>query len=255
MPVEVISVDGLSFQYNAVDVLTDISFDVGEGGYIGLVGPNGSGKTTLIKLLLGFQKPTKGTVRLFGFEPAIFQDWYKIGYLPQKLFSFNPNFPATVKEIVALGLLSRKKLPKRSSRSDKLAVGHAMELMDIMHIKNELIGELSGGQQQRALIAKAIVSEPNLLILDEPTTAIDPETREKFFSLLKELNEQKRVTIIIITHDSGTIGKYASKLLYLDKKIIFYGSFEAFCTSSDMSDYFGEYSQHLICHRHDIINQ
>jgi zinc transport system ATP-binding protein len=255
MSVEVISVEGLSFQYNAVDVLADISFDLSEGGYMGLVGPNGSGKTTLIKLLLGFQKPTKGDVKLFGYDPAGFQDWYKIGYLPQKIVSFNPNFPATVKEIVALGLVSRKKLPKRPRRADKMAVSHAMELMDITDIKNELIGELSGGQQQRALIAKAIVSEPELLILDEPTTAIDPETREKFFSLLKELNEHKKVTIIIITHDTGTIGKYASKLLYLDKKIIFYGSFDAFCVSREMSDYFGEYSQHLICHRHDVINQ
>jgi zinc transport system ATP-binding protein len=255
MSIEVISVDGLSFQYNAVDVLTDLSFDLSEGGYIGLVGPNGSGKTTLIKLLLGFYKPTKGIVKLFGYDPAGFQDWYKIGYLPQKIVSFNPNFPATVKEIVALGLLSRKKLPKWLSKADKIAVGNAMELMDISNIKNELVGELSGGQQQRALIAKAIVSEPELLILDEPTTALDPETREKFFSLLKELNEQKKVTIIIITHDTGTIGKYASKLLYLDKKIIFYGSFESFCVSSDMANYFGEYSQHLICHRHDTINQ
>jgi zinc transport system ATP-binding protein len=255
MSVEVLSVEGLSFQYNAVDVLTDISFDLSEGGYMGLVGPNGSGKTTLIKLLLGFQKPTKGTVKLFGYDPTGFQDWYKVGYLPQKIVSFNPNFPATVKEIVALGLISRKKLPKRPRRADKLAVGNAMELMDIADIKNELIGELSGGQQQRALIAKAIVSEPELLILDEPTTAIDPETREKFFSLLKELNEQKKVTIIIITHDTGTIGNYASRLLYLDKKIIFYGSFEAFCVSGEMSAYFGEFSQHLICHRHDVINQ
>jgi zinc transport system ATP-binding protein len=255
MSVEVLSVEGLSFQYNAVDVLTDISFDLSEGGYMGLVGPNGSGKTTLIKLLLGFQKPTKGTVKLFGYDHTGFQDWHKVGYLPQKIVSFNPNFPATVKEIVALGLISRKKLPKRPRRADKLAVGNAMELMDIADIKNELIGELSGGQQQRALIAKAIVSEPELLILDEPTTAIDPETREKFFSLLKELNEQKKVTIIIITHDTGTIGKYASRLLYLDKKIIFYGSFEAFCVSGEMSDYFGEFSQHLICHRHDVINQ
>jgi zinc transport system ATP-binding protein len=255
MPVEVISVDGLSFQYNAVDVLTDITFDLNEGGYIGLVGPNGSGKTTLIKLLLGLYKPAKGIIRLFGMDPAGFKDWYKIGYLPQKIASFNPNFPATVKEIVALGLLSGKKLLKRARKSDEMYLNSAMELMDIKDIKNELIGELSGGQQQRALIAKAIVSEPELLILDEPTTAIDPEMRDKFFSILKELNGHRKVTIIIITHDTGTIGKYASKLLYLDKKIIFYGSFEAFCTSSEMSNYFGEFSQHLICHRHDMINQ
>lgn len=251
MSIEAMSVDKLFFRYNSVDVLTDISFNLTEGDYIGLAGPNGSGKTTLVKLLLGIYKPSHGIVRLFNQNISDFKDWHRVGYLPQKIASFNPNFPATVKEIVALGLISRKKIPKWLNRSDKEAVGNAMELMDIMHIKNKLIGELSGGQQQRALIARAIVSDPDLLILDEPTTAIDPETREKFFSILKELNEDKGVTIIIITHDTGTIGKYASKLLYLDKRIIFYGSFEDFCASNTMSDYFGEFSQHLICHRHD----
>jgi zinc transport system ATP-binding protein len=114
-----------------------------------------------------------------------------------------------------------------------------------------LIGDLSGGQQQRVLVARAIVNEPELLILDEPTTALDPETREKFFHTLQELNQNKKVTIILITHDIGSIGKYASKLLYLDKRIIFYGSFEDFCSSADMESYFGEFAQHLICHRHD----
>jgi zinc transport system ATP-binding protein len=126
-----------------------------------------------------------------------------------------------------------------------------LELVDIIDIKTELIGELSGGQQQRVLIAKALVSEPELLILDEPTTALDPEAREKFFGTLKDLNENRKVTIIIITHDIGTIGKYASRLLYLDKRLIFYGGFDDFCTSSEMANYFGEYSQHVICHRHD----
>ena len=90
-----------------------------------------------------------------------------------------------------------------------------------------------------------------MLILDEPTTALDPETREKFFGTLKDLNEQKKVTLIIITHDIGTIGKYASRLLYLDKQVVFCGGFDDFCESNEMSNYFGEYSQHVICHRHD----
>jgi zinc transport system ATP-binding protein len=132
-----------------------------------------------------------------------------------------------------------------------MAINNALELVDIIDIKTELIGELSGGQQQRVLIAKALVSEPELLILDEPTTALDPEAREKFFGTLKDLNENRKVTIIIITHDIGTIGKYASRLLYLDKRLIFYGGFDDFCTSSEMANYFGEYSQHVICHRHD----
>ncbi|MCX5798168.1 MAG: ATP-binding cassette domain-containing protein, partial [Proteobacteria bacterium] len=174
---------------------------------------------------------------------------------PQKIASFNPHFPATVREVVAMGLLSKKGFPRRMSKSDDVPINKALELLDILDIRNELIGELSGGQQQRVLIAKAMVSEPEILILDEPTTAIDPEIREKFYGVLKGLNQNKNVTIIIITHDMGTIGKYASKLLYLDKRVIFCGSFEAFCVSDDMANYFGEFAQHLICHRHDTVNQ
>ena len=251
MPVDVLATEGLTFQYNSTEILADISFRLQAGDYLGLVGPNGSGKTTLIKLILGLLQPSKGEIVLFGSNLANFKDWHKVGYLPQKINSFNPHFPATVREIVSLGLLSTKRVPRRIKRNDDIAINNALELVDIIDIKTELIGELSGGQQQRVLIAKALVSEPELLILDEPTTALDPEAREKFFGTLKDLNENRKVTIIIITHDIGTIGKYASRLLYLDKRLIFYGGFDDFCTSSEMANYFGEYSQHVICHRHD----
>jgi zinc transport system ATP-binding protein len=251
MPVDVLATEGLTFQYNSTEILADISFRLQTGDYLGLVGPNGSGKTTLIKLILGLLQPSKGEIVLFGSNLTDFKDWRKVGYLPQKINSFNPHFPATVREIVSLGLLSTKRFPRRIKKNDDMAINNALELVDIIDIKTELIGELSGGQQQRVLIAKALVSEPELLILDEPTTALDPEAREKFFGTLKDLNENRKVTIIIITHDIGTIGKYASRLLYLDKRLIFYGGFDDFCTSSEMANYFGEYSQHVICHRHD----
>jgi zinc transport system ATP-binding protein len=249
--VEVLSAQGLSFQYNSTEILTDISFRLYTGDYLGIVGPNGSGKSTLIKLILGLLQPNKGLISLFERNVADFEDWRKVGYLPQKINAFNPHFPATVKEIVSLGLLSTKSYPRRITKSDDKVISSALELLGIHDIRNELIGELSGGQQQRALIARALVSEPELIILDEPTTALDPEVRERFFAILKDLNEKKLVTLIIITHDIGTIGKYASRLLYLDKKIIFYGGFDDFCSSSEMANYFGEYSQHVICHRHD----
>jgi zinc transport system ATP-binding protein len=251
MPVDILATEGLTFQYNSTEILADISFRLQAGDYLGLVGPNGSGKTTLIKLILGLLQPSKGEIVLFGSNLTDFKDWRKVGYLPQKINSFNPHFPATVREIVSLGLLSTKRFPRRIKKNDDMAINNALELVDIIDIKTELIGELSGGQQQRVLIAKALVSEPELLILDEPTTALDPEAREKFFGTLKDLNENRKVTIIIITHDIGTIGKYASRLLYLDKRLIFYGGFDDFCTSSEMANYFGEYSQHVICHRHD----
>jgi len=250
MSINILSIEGLNFRYNSLEVLSNISFSINAGDYIGLVGPNGSGKTTLIRIILGLMKPTKGHIYLFGVESWKFKEWYKVGYLPQRVL-FNPYFPATVKEIVSLGLLSKRGFSKGLDIPEETMIDEAMGLMDVLDIKNKLIGDLSGGQQQRVLVARAIVNKPELLILDEPTTALDPETREKFFHTLQELNQNKKVTIILVTHDIGSIGKYASKLLYLDKRIVFYGSFEDFCSSVDMGSYFGEFAQHLICHRHD----
>jgi zinc transport system ATP-binding protein len=246
----VLSVEGLNFRYNSLEVLSDITFHMERGDYIGLVGPNGSGKTTLVKIILDIIKPRNGEISLFGVTSWKFKEWHRIGYLPQRIL-FNPYFPATVKEIVSLGLSSKKGLHRGSGRPEGTIIDEAMQLMDILDIKNKLVGDLSGGQLQRVLVARALVNEPELLILDEPTTALDPETREIFFQALLELNKNKKLTIILVTHDIGTIGKYASKLLYLDKRIIFYGSFEDFCSSADMGSYFGEFAQHLICHRHD----
>jgi zinc transport system ATP-binding protein len=234
-----------------MDVLSNISFDVNAGDFIGLVGPNGSGKTTAIKVILGLLKQTNGAVSLFGTNVNNFRDWRKVGYLPQKLTHFNPYFPATVKEIVSSGLFSSKKFPKRIQRSDEALIDEALNMTDVADIRDEMIGELSGGQQQRVLLARAVINRPELLILDEPTTALDPEAREKFFQTIMGLNQTRNMTIILITHDIASIGKYAFKLLYLDKQIIFYGSFEDFCVSEKMTNYFGEFTQHLICHRHD----
>jgi zinc transport system ATP-binding protein len=245
----ILSVEGLNFRYNSLEVLSDITFGVETGDYVGLVGPNGSGKTTLIKIILGLMEPGKGKFSIFGVNSWKFQDWHRIGYLPQRTL-FNPFFPATVKEIVSLGLFSMK-FRKELHKPEDAMIDEAMRLMDVLDIKSKLIGDLSGGQQQRVLAARALVNEPELLILDEPTTAFDPETRENFFRTLQELNHNKKVTVILVTHDIGSIGKFASKLLYLDKRIIFYGSFEDFCSSADMGSYFGEFAQHLICHRHD----
>lgn len=252
MSIEVISVDNVSFHYNSSDVLRNISFSVNVGDSIGLVGPNGSGKTTLVKIILGLIKPDHGQVRLFGINGKTFTEWGRIGYLPQKIISMDRNFPATVGEVVSMGLLSRKGFPRYLSNDDRNSIDRTLELLDIKDIRHMPIGELSGGQQQRVLVAKAIVNDPDLLILDEPTSALDPETRERFFTLLNYLNKEKRVTIIIVTHDIGNIGRYTSKLLYIDKKIYFYGSFEEFCHSSEITNFFGEHAQHIICQRHNI---
>ncbi|MFA5130404.1 MAG: metal ABC transporter ATP-binding protein [Patescibacteria group bacterium] len=248
----ILSVKHLSFRYESDEILSDLSFDVQEGNFIAMAGPNGAGKTTLIKILLGLEKANKGTVKLFGTPLERFREWGRIGYLPQRVNAFNPLFPATVQEAVNLGRLSHKRYPKTLLPSDDAHVLHMLEQMGILNLKDELVSNLSGGQQQRVFLARALISDPSLLILDEPTTALDPQTREQFFDLLQSLNKKKRVSIIIVTHDTSTIGQFAQELMYLDKKIIFYGKFEEFCSSKDMEHYFGTFSQHLICHQHGL---
>lgn len=251
MPMKVIEVENLRSRYNGVHVLEDITFSVSAGDYIGLVGPNGSGKTTLIKNILGILRPEDGRIRLFGRPLPEFREWHRVGYLPQRLSSFNPGFPSTVEEIVALGLISRRRRPGYSGGMHRDAVDRALRQMNISDIRRKKIGELSGGQQQRVLIARAIVNDPDLIILDEPVSALDPETREQFHDMLKHINGEKNTTIVLVTHDIGSIGQYANKLLLVDRRIIFYGSFDEFCSSTHMTDLFGTHSQHVICHRHE----
>lgn len=236
----VISVDNLTFCYNGLEVISDISFSVKEGDYLGVAGPNGSGKSTLIKNILGILHPQKGCISLFGKPLISFNQWNRIGYLPQRINALNQHFPCTVEETVYMGIKER----------NTGALKRALELMGIGHLANRLIGELSYGEQQRTMLARALINQPDLLIFDEPTTALDPETRDIFYSLTEEMNRSRGTTVILVTHDTGVIGQYARNLLYLDKKIIFFGTFKDFCASPDMSGFFGLTSQHMICHQH-----
>ena len=246
----VLTIDNLCAGYHGTRALENVSFSVNPGDYIGICGPNGSGKSTLVKVRLGLLPASSGQVSLLGTPQSSFKEWRRIGYLPQGLQFFNPHFPATVNEVVRLGRLAGKGFPKRFDREDALAVERTMEWMGISSIKGCMIGELSGGLRQRVLLARALVNDPLLLVLDEPTTALDPETRESFYELIFEMNREKQATVLLVTHDTATIGKYASHLLYLDKQVVFYGSFDDFCNSSEMTGFFGEHGQHLVCHRH-----
>jgi len=246
----VLAVKNLCAGYHGSEALRDVSFSVNPGDYLGICGPNGSGKSTLVKVILGLLPPAAGEISLLGTPQAQFKDWQRIGYLPQGLQFFNPHFPATVDEVVRLGRLSSKKFPRRFNREDAQAVERTMEWMGISDIRGCMIGELSGGLRQRVLLARALVNDPALLVLDEPTTALDPETRESFYKLIFEMNRDRKATVLLVTHDTATIGKYASHLLYLDKKVVFYGDFDDFCNSTEMTGFFGEHGQHLVCHRH-----
>jgi len=248
MSAEIIQIKNLSVKYGEIEALSDVSFDIMSGDYVGIVGPNGSGKSTLIKSILGLIA-FEGKIIFQGETLSDFILKNNIGYLPQKMSFIDQRFPATAMEIVVSGLYCRKKFPKRVTKNDYKKAGEIMETLGISGLADRSIGKLSGGQQQRILLARALIHSPKLLILDEPTVALDPQSRDTFTSIIKNLNTEHGVTILLVSHDSGSVGKYASKFLYLDRKVVFYGTFDNFCRSDEMTKYFGS-DQHIICHRH-----
>lgn len=250
MPI-IIEAKNISVQYGQTEALKDVSFAIEQGDFVGIVGPNGSGKTTLIKTLLGLLPLSGGTIELFGKPQKQFCDWSKIGYLPQKFSTINALFPATVNEIVLLGLLSQKKWPKRISNNDQQKTDQMLQELEIYDLKQKLLSELSGGQQQKVLLARALVSKPDILIFDEPSTALDPNSRKDFFLLIQKLNKEKGTTIILITHDTGYIGNYANKLLYIDRTLIHFGAISDFCASKKIGPYFEKNDEHIIWHQHN----
>lgn len=242
----IIKVENLNFAYQDRLILKDINFQLSAGDYLALAGPNGAGKTTLIKNILALENFAEAKIELFSQSLRNFRDWSKLAYLPQK-HQYNPLFPASVLELVLSGVNGLDHLKGKKSKDKALLI---LSELGLEKEAKKLFNRLSGGQQQRVLLARALIREPQLLILDEPTTALDPQIREKFFAILKRYNEEKGTAIIMVTHDTADIGRYAKKLCYLDQEIVFYGDFNEFCQSQKMRDYFGGFSQHLICHQH-----
>jgi len=238
-------------RYGQTEAIKNISFVIKQGDFIGLAGPNGAGKSTLVKTILGLLPLSEGTIELFGKPQEQFHDWGKIGYLPQKFSTINVLFPATVNEVVMLGLLSQKKWPKRISKNDQQKTDKILQELDIQTLKTHMLSELSGGQQQKVLLARALVAKPELLIFDEPSTALDPQSRKEFFLLIQKLNKDKGITVILITHDTGYIGNYANKLLYIDRTLIHFGSISDFCVSKKIGPYFEKSDEHIIWHQHN----
>lgn len=244
-----IEVKNLSFHYETENVLENINFSVPKGSFLGLVGPNGSGKSTLLKIILGLLKVQTGEVRLFGTEINSFKQWDRIGFVSQKANSFNSGFPATVYEVVLSGLTQKVGIFKRIKREHHEKARAAIESVGLAHLVNQNIGELSGGQQQRVFIARALVSDPELLILDEPTVGVDAQNVHSFYELLERLNREKAITLILVTHDIGTITDKVTHVACLNKHLHFHGDTEEF-ERQNMSEIYG-HDVHLLTHHHD----
>ncbi len=227
-----VEIKNISFNFGSTEVLSKINFSISKGDFVGLIGPNGSGKTTLIKLLLGLYKPQKGSIKINGKDISEFSDWGKIGYVPQKATNFSDTFPASVQEIVLTGSLSNKRFLKKYTSKDYDLALEALKKVEMQDFLNRRIGELSGGQQQRVFIARALITNPEILILDEPTTGVDQETQTKFYDLLHTLNKEG-ISIIIVSHDLQRVTKYVTKVASLNKKLDFYGSHKEFCSHPD----------------------
>ena len=245
----VIEAENVRFKYESAWVLDGINFKVEAGDYVGLIGPNGGGKTTLLKVLLGLEKG-QGEIRLFGTPLAQFKDWQKIGYLAQKSPVAQSRFPISVEEVVFMGL-EVNRVRRGVGMCGGGQVYGALRKTNTLDYAKRIFHDLSIGQQQRVLLARALVSKPQLLILDEPSAALDAGSREEFFNLLGELNTRHGVTILLITHDTGEVGKYISKFMYVDKELVFYGTKQEFCQSSAVAAKLGAFAQHTIDHLHN----
>lgn len=212
----IISIENVSFAYNKENILQDIILSIDEGDFVGIIGCNGSGKSTLMKLLIGQLTPSKGKIKLFDEDLNKSNNLNKIGYVPQISLSSGANFPATVEEVVMANLYSKIGFMKFPKKEHKEKVKEALKIVNMEDFSKRLIGNLSGGQQQRVMIAKALVSDPKIIILDEPTTGIDAKSEEQLYALLEKLNKETKITIVIVSHDFAKISKYTNKIFVVE---------------------------------------
>ena len=260
-----LEVSDVSMSYNGTLAIDRVSFGVEEGDLLGIVGPNGAGKTTLFRAILGLQNYS-GAIRLFGLEGKKYYPLLPlIGYVSQKV-NFEQNFPATVSEVVAMGLLPEKQLNKGAAilksagyswnqvykkiHKDGDKVLEALKTVNLESYKDKRIGELSGGQLQRVFIAKALVKDPILLILDEPVTGVDVETQKKFYGVIKKINEENKITIVWSSHDLEAIAKLANRVACMNRQLFFHGQKEEFFSNKDLLKTYTESAMQMHMHHH-----
>jgi zinc transport system ATP-binding protein len=209
-----IRIENLDFSYGPVQVLEDASLTIGEREFISMVGPNGGGKTTLLKLMLGLLEPGKGRVSVFGENPVAGRRW--IGYLPQYT-SLDARFPVTALDVVLMGRLGKTRSLGFYSKGDRALAAEMLTRVGLEAYSKRSLAALSGGQRQRVLIARALVSEPKLLLLDEPSSSLDDYVEQELYDLLKELN--KELTIVVVSHDIGFVSRYVEKVVCVNRQV------------------------------------
>lgn len=219
----VLELSNVTLGYPGVIAIEDVSFSVRRGEFIGVIGPNGSGKSTIIKGILGLIPLLQGDIKILSYDRSqIRRARQRIGYVPQK----NRNevtFPALVKEVVLMGLYAQIGWFRRPNKHHRVLVDEALDRVGMLEYRDRNLGDLSGGQQQRVMIARAIVSRPDLLLLDEPTAAVDISAQYSILELLNQLNREHHLTILMVTHDVNEIVHFADGLLLFDRQLVKYG--------------------------------
>ena len=222
MPLAV-ELDGVAFGYRpGQSVLEDVSLGIGEGEFVAIAGPNGGGKTTLVRLVLGLERPTRGSVRLFGEQAHRSSGRHALGYLAQRS-ELGGDAPTTVREVVSAGRLTAGGLLGPLRKRDRSIVSEAIARVGLADIADRPLRTLSGGMQQRAFIAKALAGEPSLLVLDEPTTGVDAESQESLAGLLDRLHSDLGVTILYVSHEFGAVEGFVQRLVLVRRTIVFDG--------------------------------
>ena len=218
----IIKVNDLTFSYDGVPVLEEVTFSVNAGDYVGIIGPNGGGKTTLLKILLGLLTPKMGTVIIDGFAAGTKESKLEIGYVPQKIAQDTASFPATVYEIVESGRVARTGILGRFSDLDKKAIIDSIKTAGVEHLTDRLINTLSGGERQRTYVARALANKPRILILDEPFVGVDAAKQKEFYLFLKKLNTEQGLTILFVSHDVDVVMAETKSLLCLNLGVLCY---------------------------------
>ena len=224
---KIIEIKDLGFDYGEGWVFHKLNLEIAEGDFVAVIGANGAGKSTLLKMLANVIEPTIGEISYYETPIGEFKNWERIGYVPQNPGRQQKDFPISVREVVGLGLLNPNSLIHRFTAQDKEAIAEIMERFNLTDLRHRKIGDLSGGQQQRVFLARAMVKQPKILLLDEPATGIDTAAKADIYAMLKKINREQGVTIIMVSHDLELAADAAQNALCLDHGICFWGEVHA----------------------------